>query len=195
MALAGALAWALEVKLTRLPFNADEKMNDDLRSVEGHYLGFGQAVVLLHVPADRPLMTANLRDNLFAPYCRVRLMIVRNLAAMPKLESLDDLLNQKIAVPGQSLAGWLLIGAESGKLREQLRTSFNDATDDAALPRGEAVAAACQALELESVLSGDPALRASRCRCPACAALGQKAWRSRRRATTSPVRCRRPSTC
>jgi ABC-type amino acid transport substrate-binding protein len=158
VALAGALAKALEVKLTLLPFNADENMNDDLRNLvwRGHYLGFGPADVLLHVPVDRPLMAANPRVSIFAPYYRERVVIARNLAAVPGLESLDDLLNKKIAVPGQSLAGWLLIGAESGKLREQLSTQFKDGTEAAAaLLRGEVAAAAGQASELESVLSGD----------------------------------------
>jgi ABC-type amino acid transport substrate-binding protein len=158
VALAGALAKALEVKLTLLPFNADENMNDDLRHLvwKGHYLGFGPADVLLHVPVDRPLMAANPRVSIFAPYYRERVVIARNLAAVPGLESLDDLLNKKIAVPGQSLAGWLLIGAESGKLREQLSTQFKDGTEAAAaLLRGEVAAAAGQASELESVLSGD----------------------------------------
>ena len=158
VALAGALARALEVKLTLLPFNADENMNDDLRNLvwKGHYLGFGPADVLLHVPVDRPLMSANPRVSIFAPYYRERVMIARNLAAVPKLESLDDLLNKKIAVPGQSLAGWLLIGAESGKYREQLSTQWKDGTAAAlALQRGEVAAAAGQASELESVLAGD----------------------------------------
>jgi len=158
VALAGALAKALALKLTLLPFNADENMNDDLRNMvwRGHYLGFGPADVLLHVPVDRPLMAANPRVSIFAPYYRERVMIARDLAAVPKMESLDDLLGKKIAVPGQTLAGWLLIGAESGKLREQLSTKFKDGTEAAAaLLRGEVVAAAGQASELESMLSGD----------------------------------------
>lgn len=158
VALAAALAKALEVKLTLLPFNADENMNDDLRNLvwRGHYLGFGPADVLLHVPVDRPLMAANPRVNIFAPYYRERVMIARSLAAVPKMESLDDLLGKPIAVPGQSLAGWLLIGAESGKLREQLSTKFKDGTEAAAaLLRGDVVAAAGHASELESVLAGD----------------------------------------
>ncbi len=158
VALAGALAKALEVKLTLLPFNADENMNDDLRNMvwRGHYLGFGPADVLLHVPVDRPLMAANPRVNIFAPYYRERVMIARDLAKAPKLDSLDDLGRQKIAVPGQSLAGWLLIGADGGKYREQLTTKLKDGAEAAALlQRGEVVAAAGHASELESVLAGD----------------------------------------
>ncbi len=158
VALAGALARALEVKLTLLPFNADENMNDDLRNMvwRGHYLGFGPADVLLHVPVDRPLMAANPRVHILAPYYRERVMIARDLAKVPRLESLDDLGSQKVAVPGQSLAGWLLIGADSGKYRGQLDTKLKDGTEAAAmLQRGEVVAAAGHASELESMLAGD----------------------------------------
>lgn len=158
VALAGALAKALEVKLSLLPFNADENMNDDLRNLvwRGHYLGFGPADVLLHVPVDRPLMAANPRVSIFAPYYRERVMIARNLAAAPKMESLDDLAGKPIAVPGLSLAGWLLIGTDSGKYREQLSTRWKDGAEAAAaLQRGEVVAAAGHASELESVLGGD----------------------------------------
>ena len=158
VALAGALARALEVKLTLLPFNADENMNDDLRNLvwRGHYLGFGPADVLLHVPVDRPLMAANPRVSIFGPYYRERVMIARDLARAPRLDSLADLGSQKIAVPGQSLAGWLLIGADSGKYRDQLTTKLKDGTEAAALlQRGEVVAAAGHASELESVLAGD----------------------------------------
>ena len=158
VALATALAQALGVKLSLLPFNADENMNDDLRSIvwKGHYLGFGPADVLLHVPVDRPLMQANPQVTIFAPYFRERVMIARSLAAAPRMESLDDLAGKKIAVPGQSLAGWLLIGADSGKYRDQLSTTWKDGTDAAqALLRGEVQAAAGHASELESVLAGD----------------------------------------
>jgi ABC-type amino acid transport substrate-binding protein len=158
VALADALAKALEVKPTLLPFNADENMNDDLRNLvwRGHYLGFGPADVLLHVPVDRPLMAANPRVNIFAPYYRERVMIARDLAKVPKLDSLGDLGSQKIAVPGQSLAGWLLIGADSGKYAGQLTTKLKDGTEAAALLlRGEVAAAAGHASELESVLGGD----------------------------------------
>lgn len=158
VALAGALAKALEVKLSLLPFNAGEDMNDDLRNMvwRGHYLGFGPADVLLHVPVDRPLMAANPRVSIFAPYYRERVMIARDLAKVPRLESLADLGSQTIAVPGQSLAGWLLIGADGGKYRDQLTTRLKDGTEAAALlQRGEVAAAAGHASELESVLAGD----------------------------------------
>jgi ABC-type amino acid transport substrate-binding protein len=158
VALAGALAKALEVKPTLLPFNADENMNDDLRNLvwKGHYLGFGPADVLLHVPVDPPLMATNPQVSIFAPYYRERVMLARDLSKAPRLDSLDDLASQKIAVPGQSLAGWLLIGAEGGKYSAQLTTKLKDGTEAAGmLLRGEVAAAAGHASELESVLGGD----------------------------------------
>ncbi len=156
--LAEALAKALAVSLSLLPFHADENMNDDLRNMvwRGHYLGFGPADVLLHVPVERPLMQANPRVEIFAPYYRERVMIARDLSKAPKMESLDDFKGQRIAVPGQTLAGWLLIGAESGRYREQLQTKWKDGAEAArALLAGDVAAAAGQASELESVLAGD----------------------------------------
>ncbi len=155
---AQALAQRLGVQLSPLPFNADENMNDDLRNLvwRGHYLGFGPADVLLHVPVDRPLMAANPRVEIFAPYYRERVMIARDLERVPTLDSLAAFKGQRIAVPGQSLAGWLMIGADSGAYREQLLTRWKDGAEAArALQRGEVAGAAGHASELESVLAGD----------------------------------------
>ena len=157
--LAGALAKALGLKLSLMPFNADENMNDDLRNLvwKGHYLGFGPADVMLHVPVDRPLMQENPKVKIFAPYYRERIMIARDREAWPNMESLAAFKGRKIAVPGQTLAGWLMIGADGGAYKEQLVTQLKDGTEAArALQRGEVVAAAANASELESVLGSDP---------------------------------------
>lgn len=154
-----SLAAALGVNFAPLPFNADENMNDDLRNLvwRGHYLGFGPADVLLHVPVDRPLMVNNPRVEIFAPYWRERIMIARDLEKVPTMESLKAFAGQRIAVPGQSLAGWLLIGADSGAYREQLTTKLKDGTEAArSLMAGEVAAAAGMASELESTLAGNP---------------------------------------
>jgi ABC-type amino acid transport substrate-binding protein len=156
--LADALAQALGLKLSLLPFNAGEDMKDDLRNMvwRGHYLGFGPADVMLHVPVDRPLMEANKQVQVFAPYYRERVMLARRVADVPQADSLDAFKGKKIAVPGQTLAGWLLIGAEGGAYRNQLLTKLKDGVEAAqALQRGEVAAAAGQASELESVLAGD----------------------------------------
>lgn len=157
--LAQALAESLGVRLSLLPFHADENMNDDLRSMvwRGHYLGYGPADVLLHVPVDRPLMDANPQVSILAPYCRDRVAIARHLEQVPRLDTLSQLTDRKVAVPGQSLAGWLLIGADGGAYRNQLLTQWKNGAEAAhALSRGEVSAAGGLASELESVLRGDP---------------------------------------
>jgi polar amino acid transport system substrate-binding protein len=156
--LAKALAKQLKLELSLLPFNAGENMGDDLRSMvwKGHYLGFGPADVLLHVPVDRPLMADNPKVEIFAPYFREQLMVARKLDEVPKLESLKDFGARRIAVAGQSLAGWLTIGADGGAYKDQLITKWDDGVQAArALLRGEVAGAAGMASELESVLAGD----------------------------------------
>ena len=156
--LGSALAKGLGVDAALLPFNAGEDMNDDLRNMvwRGHYLGFGPADVLLHVPVDRPLMLANPKVQIFGPYHRERIAIARSLAEVPQMESLAAFQGRRIAVPGQTLAGWLMLGADQGRYREQLLTHWKDGVAAAqALARGEVAAAVATASELESVLAGD----------------------------------------
>ena len=156
--LAKALAGALGLEVAMLPFTADENMNDDLRNMvwRGHILGYGPADVLLHVPVDRPLMQNNPRVSIFGPYWRERVVVARDLSKLPALDSLDPLRTVRTAVPGMSLAGWLMIGAESGMLREQLTTKIPDGVVAAQmLQRGEVAAAAGLRSELETVLRGD----------------------------------------
>jgi ABC-type amino acid transport substrate-binding protein len=156
--LAGALAEALGVKAALLPFHADDSVKDDLRHMvwRGHYLGYGPADVLLHVPADRPLIEANPQVSIVAPYCRDQVMLARRLDRLPRLETLSELGGQAVAVAGQSLAGWLLIGADGGAYRGHLNTRFKDGTEAArALLRGEVAAAGGLGSELQSVLRGD----------------------------------------
>ena len=156
--LARALAKALGLELSLMPFAAGENMDDDLRNMvwRGHYLGYGPADVLLHVPVDAPLMRSNPRVSIFAPYWRERLVMARDIKRVSKGETAADFAGQKIAVAGQSLAGWLLIGADSGAWREQLITTWKDGAAAArALQEGKVAAAAGQASEIESLLGGD----------------------------------------
>jgi ABC-type amino acid transport substrate-binding protein len=156
--LAQALAGQLGVQVSLLPFTADEDMNDDLRNMvwKGHYLGYGPADVLLHVPVDRPLMDGNPQVNIFGPYWRETVMIARDLSKVPELDGLARLAGHRIAVPGLSLAGWLMIGFDNGALREQLTTKIANGVDAAQmLQRGEVAAACGLRSELLSTLKGD----------------------------------------
>ena len=157
--IARLLAARLGVELMPLPFHAGENMDDDLRNMvwRGHYLGWGPADVLLHVPVERGLIVANPRVQVVAPYYRERVAIAwRREALGPVLESLSALRGRPVAVAGQSLAGWLLIGADGGAYRGDLLTQWKDGAEAArALLRGEVAAAGGLASELDSVLRGD----------------------------------------
>jgi ABC-type amino acid transport substrate-binding protein len=156
--LARALCKSLGLELSLLPFTAGENMDDDLRNMvwRGHYLGFGPADLMLHVPVDAPLMRNNPRVTIFAPYYRERLVMARDIKRVAKGEALADFSGQKIAVAGQSLAGWLMIGADGGAWREQLVTTWKDGAAAArALHSGEVAAAAGQLSEFEGALAGD----------------------------------------
>ena len=160
--IAEQLAHELGVKLQLMPFNAGENMEDDLRNMvwKGHYLGFGPADVLLHVPVDKPLMDSQKQVLIFAPYCRETVALAHHVGSVPQLEGMADLKNLKVAVAGQTLAGWLLIGADGGAYREQLLTRMEDGTAAARLLLSEEVAvAAGNASELHSVLKGSPQYR------------------------------------
>ena len=157
--IAEALAQSLGVKLSLMPFPAGEDMDDDLRNMvwKGHYLGYGPADVMLHVPVEAPLMDANPQVRIFAPYWRDRVMIARDVDQLPHLETLAQLNGKAVAVSGQTLAGFLMIGADGGAYKQQLTTTWRDGVEAAqALKRGESAAAAGLESELESVLAGDP---------------------------------------
>lgn len=160
--IAEQLAQELGVKLNLLPFSAGENMQDDLRNMvwKGHYLGFGPADVMLHVPVDKPLMDSQKQVLIFAPYYRETVALAYDVTKLPQLDSLADLKGQKVAVPGQTLAGWLLIGADGGAYREQLSTRMDDGVAAAQLLlAGQVAVAAGEASELHSALKGNPQYR------------------------------------
>lgn len=153
--IAEALAREMGLKLSLMPFQADEEMADDLRHMvtRGHYLGFGPADVMLHVPVDQQLMLANPGVLAFAPYYRERVMMARRVAKLPKLEQMSDLGKHRVAVAGQSLAGWLVLGADNGVYAGQASTRWPDGVEAAkALLRGDYDVVAGTSSELESVL-------------------------------------------
>lgn len=155
--IAAALAEGLGVKLSLLAMRADEKLDDDLRHAvwKGHFLGWGPADVMLHVPVDAPLIEKTPQVSIFGPYYRERVALAWDRNRGPVPESMLALKGLPIAVPGQSLAGWLMIGAEGGALRETLTTRYADGTEAAAaLKAGDVAAAAGLASELESSLVG-----------------------------------------
>lgn len=161
VALAQALATEMGLKLSLLPFDAGEKMNDDLRNMvwRGHYLGYGPADVMLHVPVDKFLMVENRQALIFAPYAREVLVIFHALDRLPSLQSGNDLQNLPLAAEQGSGAASTLIGFGGGRLRSQVRMFPTGIQAAEAVIRGEAVAAYVTRAQAETALraSGRPA--------------------------------------
>lgn len=156
--IAQRIAERLGLKLTLLPFDADENINDDLRNMvwKGHYMGYGPADVMIHVPVDRAVMEQNPQVLVFAPYHRETMKLVRDAQVVPNFDGLSSLSGKKIGVEGTSLGALLLVSAEGGRYRNQIAVfkSTFEAMD--AMRRGEVAAVVGQASELESAIRVDP---------------------------------------
>lgn len=161
--LAKALAGKLGVSAAVMPFDADESADDDLRNMvwKGHYLGYGPADVMLHVPVDRQFMERNEQVKIFAPYFREKIEVVRDTARVPTFDSMDALRGQLVGVENATLAHTMLIGAEGGRLREQVRhyRSTYAALDD--LKAGKLAAVMGLHSEIEAGSAGAPQLERS----------------------------------
>jgi ABC-type amino acid transport substrate-binding protein len=121
VALARALAQELGVNLSLMPFDAGETMSDDLRNMvwRGHYLGYGPADVMLHVPLDRRLMAQNDRVLILAPYYREQVVLVHDRRHLPAVTGIVDLIGLTIATDQGSSAAHALLAAR--ELRDRIR--------------------------------------------------------------------------
>ena len=157
--LAEALSAKLGLKLKLLPFAAGESVDDDLRNMvwKGHYLGYGPADVLLHVPVDLRLMAENDKVQIFAPYHVETVRLVRSAKSVPEFDGLDSLAGKRIGAEKVSLSAMVLLGEGNGKFRDNVRI-FPTATEAvAALKAGELDAVLANRSEIESVMKGDAA--------------------------------------
>ena len=132
VALARALAAKLNLQLALLPFDAGENMNDDLRNMvwKGHYLGYGPADVMIHVPVDRYLMNENKQVLIFGSYVREHLVVLHSATKLPHVQNPEDLQGKTIAVEKGSGAASALMGYRGGMLREKV-SIFKDGVDAA----------------------------------------------------------------
>jgi ABC-type amino acid transport substrate-binding protein len=132
VSLAKALAAKLNLQLALLPFDAGENMNDDLRNMvwKGHYLGYGPADVMIHVPVDRYLMNENKQVLIFGPYVREHLVVLHNTTKVARVDNPEDLQGKTIAVEKGSGAASALMGYRGGLLRDKI-SIFKDGVDAA----------------------------------------------------------------
>jgi len=157
--LAQALAKKLGLKLSLLPFPAGETLSDDLRNMvwKGHYLGYGPADVMLHVPVEPLLMNENGKVSIFAPYHVETVRLVRSARSMPSYDGIDSLSGKTIGVEKVSIAGMVLLGEGNGRFRDHVR--IFDTADEAlqALKAGKLDAVLANRSEIEAVFRDDPA--------------------------------------
>jgi ABC-type amino acid transport substrate-binding protein len=157
--LGTALAGKLGLKPALLPFNAGDDLGDDLRNMvwKGHYLGYGPADVMLHVPVDRMLMNANPQVEIFAPYYVETVRLVRSAQAIPRFDGVDALAGKRIGVEKVSISGMVMLGEGGGRFREQVHI-YPTATEALEqLKGGNLDAVLATRAQIESVMKGDPA--------------------------------------
>lgn len=157
--LAQALAGKLGLKLNLLPFPAGENLNDDLRNMvwKGHYLGYGPADVMLHVPVEPQLMNENGKVQILAPYHVETVRLVRSARAIPAYAGLDSLDGKKIGVEKVSIAAMVMLGEGNGRFRDNVRIFDTAAEALEQLKAGAIDAVLANRSEIEAVFKSDPA--------------------------------------
>ncbi len=155
--LGNAVAEKMGVKASFLPFDAsDEKLEDDLRHTvwRGHFMGWGPADAMFHVPVTSELMKENPQVRVIAPYYSERLAIARNIKVIPTLDSLDVFTKEKIGAEMASISSHLMVSASGGKYMGNVRHFRFPAMAVAALKQGEVAAVIAQRSELQAMLVG-----------------------------------------
>jgi ABC-type amino acid transport substrate-binding protein len=122
VSLAEALAKQVGLTASFLPFDAGENMGDDLRNMvwKGHYLGYGPADVMLHVPVDKYFMEDNRQAFIFAPYSREHLVVMHDPKSLAQVYNPEDLVGQRVAVEQGTGAASALMGYKGGLLRDHV---------------------------------------------------------------------------
>ncbi len=157
--VAQALAGKLGLKLSLLPFPAGENLGDDLRNMvwKGHYLGYGPADILLHVPVEPQLMNENGKVTIFAPYHVETVRLVRSARSMPVFDGIDALSGKIIGVEKVSIAAMVLLGEGNGRFRDKVRIFDTAAEALEQLKAGQLDAVLANRSEIDAVFRDDPA--------------------------------------
>ena len=163
VSLAEALARQMNLKLSLLPFDAGENMNDDLRNMvwRGHYLGYGPADVMLQVPADKFLAQGNPQVMILAPYVRQSVVLMHDTRKLADAAAPEDLKGVALAAERGAGAASVLMGYGGGLLRNQV-SIFNSGIEAAqAAVDGKAAAAFVTRAQAEAALFRNPGAAAN----------------------------------
>jgi polar amino acid transport system substrate-binding protein len=154
VALAGALAKAMNLKVSLLPFDADENMDDDLRNMvwKGHYLGYGPADVMLQVPVDKTLMDNNPQVVMVGPYMRQTFVLMHDTNSIAQVARPEDLKGLTLAAERGTGAASAMMGYGGGMMRNQV-SIFNTGIQAAqAVIDGKAAAAYLTRAQAEAAM-------------------------------------------
>lgn len=155
VALAEGLARQLQLKLSILPFDAGEKMNDDLRNMvwRGHYMGYGPADIMLHVPVDKYLIQQNRQVLIFAPYMRQVQVLLHDTRKLAEVNGPDDLKGHSLVAERGTGTASVLMGHNSGMLRSQVTLHNSGVGAAKAVLDGQATAAYVLRSQAESAMA------------------------------------------
>ncbi|CAO4180388.1 Transporter substrate-binding domain-containing protein [Methylorubrum populi] len=161
--LAQAIADRLKVKLDLRVVDAGENVDGDFRLNlwRGDLAGTPLADLMLHVPHDRILATRNEQIFLTTPYFEQRLAFAYRRDKVEGFEGVRDLEGHTVAVEGTSASDSLLMNAEGGRYRGNVKhhRSFGEAAK--AYLAGEADILAGTRAAIEAVLAAADAREAN----------------------------------
>ena len=154
VSLGEALAKALQLSPSYLPFDAGENMGDDLRNMvwKGHYLGYGPADVMLHVPVDKYFMGENRQAFIFAPYVREHLVVLSNARVLDSVRSPEELKGKKVAVEQGTGAASAMMGYGGGLLSSSVSIFKSGLEAATAVLTGKADAAFVSLAQAEAAI-------------------------------------------
>lgn len=155
--IAAALAARMGLKMSPMFFDADENMSDDLRNMvwKGHYMGYGPADMMMHAPVDREYMARQDKVEFIAPYHRERYAVAYDKRRVDNLETMAPFEKLPCGVVVDTLPDSLMLSADGGRYRSQLKHYKTLAEAMAALRSGEVAGVMALQGELEGAVAGD----------------------------------------
>lgn len=155
--IAAALAARMGLKMSPMFFDADENMGDDLRNMvwKGHYMGYGPADMMMHAPVDREYMARQDKVEFIAPYHRERYAVAYDRRRVDNLETMAPFEKLPCGVVVDTLPDSLMLSADGGRYRSQLKHYKTLTEAMVALRSGEVAGVMALQGELEGAVAGD----------------------------------------
>lgn len=155
--IAQALAEKLGVRASVQSYDAAENMDDDLRNMvwKGHYMGYGPADMMMHAPVDREYMARQDKVEFIAPYHRERYAVAYDRRRVDNLETMAPFEKLPCGVVVDTLPDSLMLSADGGRYRSQLKHYKTLTEAMAALRSGEVAGVMALQGELEGAVAGD----------------------------------------